>query len=134
MADLTDKDIDAALERGKIVSQTDPRAIRARYDTRSDRMILDLNNGCSFAFPPKLVQGLEDAGSDELAEVEILGSGLGLHWETRDVDISVPGLLAGIFGTRSYLARKAGKVISPAKSAAAKANGAKGGRPRKANG
>ena len=130
MADLTDKDIDAALERGKVVNQTEPRAIRARYDTRSDRMILDLNNGCSFAFPPKLVQGLEDAGSGELAEVEILGSGLSLHWEARDVDISVPGLLAGIFGTRSYLARKAGKVTSPAKSAAARANGARGGRPR----
>ena len=134
MADLTDKDIDAALERGKVVNQTEPRAIRARYDTRSDRMILDLNNGCSFAFPPKLVQGLEDAGSGELAEVEILGSGLSLHWEARDVDISVPGLLAGIFGTRSYLARKAGKVTSPAKSAAARANGAKGGRPRKVAG
>lgn len=47
------------------------------------------------------------------------------------VDLSIPGLLAGIFGTRAYMARRAGQPTSPAK-AAARANGAKGGRPHKA--
>ena len=40
----------------------------------------------------------------------------------------------GIFGTKAWmneLARRAGSVTSPAKAAAARANGAKGGRPRK---
>jgi hypothetical protein len=70
-----------------------------------------------------------------LAAVEILGNGYGLHWEALDADISVPGLLAGIFGTKAYMARLAGRTKSPAKAAAARANGAKGGRPRKvANG
>jgi hypothetical protein len=39
-------------------------------------------------------------------------------------------LLAGLFGTKAYMARHAGQASSPAK-AAARANGAKGGRPRK---
>jgi hypothetical protein len=56
--------------------------------------------------------------------------GYGLHWEALDVDLSIPGLIAGIFGTRSYMARRAGQATSPAKAAAARANGAKGGRPR----
>ena len=78
---------------------------------------------------------METATDDQLAAVEILGNGYGLHWEALDADISVPGLLAGIFGTKAYMARLAGQSKSPAKAAAARANGVKGGRPRKmANG
>jgi len=43
--------------------------------------------------------------------------------------------VAGIFGTRAWmnraLARHAGRQTSTAKAAAARANGAKGGRPKK---
>jgi len=131
MAELTDKDIDDALARGKSARASEPRALSARFDARSSRMIVDLTNGCTFAFPPRLVQGLEDARDGDLSAVEILGAGHGLHWEALDVDISVPGLLAGIFGTKSHMARQAGKATSAAKAEAARANGAKGGRPRK---
>lgn len=55
---------------------------------------MDLTNGCTFAFPPRLAQGLEAASDDELDAVEILGAGHGLHWEVLDGDLSVPGLLA----------------------------------------
>jgi hypothetical protein len=91
-----------------------------------------LTNGCSFTFPPRLAQGLETATDDQLAAVQILGHGYGLHWPALDTDISIPGLLAGIFGTKAHMARLAGGTRSPAKAAAARANGAKGGRPRKA--
>lgn len=131
MADLTDAEINAAQERGRIAHQTEPRATSARYDRKNGRVIVDLTNGCTFAFPPRMAQGLEAATDDELASVEILGAGYGLHWETLDADLSVPGLLAGLFGTKAYMARRAGQATSPAKSAAARANGVKGGRPRK---
>ncbi len=131
MADLTNAEIDAALERGRIAEQTEPRATAARYDKKNSRVIVDLINGCTFAFPPRLAQGLETATDEELATVEILGAGYGLHWETLDADLSVPGLLAGLFGTKAYIARRAGQATSPAKAAAARANGAKGGRPKK---
>jgi hypothetical protein len=131
MADLTDAEINAAQERGRIAHQTEPRATAARYDRKNGRVIVDLTNGCTFAFPPGMAQGLEAATDDELASVEILGAGYGLHWEALDADLSVPSLLAGLFGTKAYMARRAGQATSPAKSAAARANGAKGGRPRK---
>lgn len=124
-------DIDDALARGRNTRASEPRALSARFDARNGRMIVDLANGCTFAFPPRLVQGLENAGDGGLSTVEILGAGYGLHWEALDVDISVPGLLAGIFGTKSHMARQAGKATSAAKAEAARANGAKGGRPRK---
>jgi len=131
MAELTDAQIDAAAERGRIARHNEPRAASVRYDRRRGRVIVELTNGCTFTFPPRLAQGLESATADQLAAVEVLGAGYGLHWEALDVDLSIPGLLAGLFGTKAYMARHAGRVTSPAKAAAARANGAKGGRPRK---
>ena len=88
------------------------------------------------AQPARAAQGLARASDAELAQVEILGLGLGLHWERLDVDLSVAGLLAGLFGTQAYMDRqraaRAGAATSAAKAAAARRNGAKGGRPRKA--
>ena len=131
MAEATDDQIDAALVRGEAARLAEPRAASARYDRQLDRVIVDLTNGCTFAFPPRLAQGLEVATADELAKVEVLGTGSGLHWEALDADLSVPGLLAGLLGTASHMARRAGRVTSTAKAAAARANGAKGGRPRR---
>ncbi|HEY5301691.1 MAG TPA: DUF2442 domain-containing protein [Acetobacteraceae bacterium] len=131
MAELTDAEIDVAGERGRIAHVTEPRAATARYDRGLGCVIVDLTNGCTFTFPPRVAQGLEDAADDQLAEIEVLGAGYGLHWESLDVNLSIPGLLAGIFGTSAYMARRAGQATSPAKAAAARANGAKGGRPRK---
>lgn len=131
MADIPDVQIDAAIERGRQVLETESRAVSARYDRKIDRIVVELTNGCTFAFPPRLAQGLEQATSDQLEAVEVLGVGYGLHWDALDVDLSVPGLLAGLFGTRAYMARRAGQATSPAKALAARANGAKGGRPRK---
>lgn len=131
MVELTDTAIDAAMERGRKAHASEPRAAVARYDRASGRVIVDLENGCTFAFPPRLAQGLEGATDDQLSTVEILGKGYGLHWEELDVDLSLPGLMAGIFGTKTWMARRAGKATSAAKAAASRANGAKGGRPRK---
>jgi hypothetical protein len=128
---LNDDEFDAAVKRGKLAGASEPRAASARYDRKLGRVIVELTNGSTFAFPPHLAQGLENATDEELAGIEILGSGYGLHWEALDADFSVPGLLAGIFGTRAYMAHVAGRATSPAKAAAARANGAKGGRPRK---
>ena len=129
MADVTDRDIDAALRLGEIAAATEPRAVSARYDPQFQRVMVDLSNGCLFAFPPRLAQGLEAADDEQLACIEILGGGYGLRWDALDVDLSLPGLLAGIFGTKTYLARRAGQARSAAKAAAARVNGAKGGRP-----
>jgi hypothetical protein len=127
----TDTEIDAAVERGRIARLHEPRAASARYDRATGHVLVELTNGCTFAFPARLAQGLEAATDAELAEIEILGAGYGLHWEALDADLSIPGLLAGLFGTAAFMARRAGQATSPSKAAAARSNGAKGGRPRK---
>ncbi len=131
MAELTDAQIDDALDHGHKARLREPRAATVRYDRRSAQVIVELTNGCTFAFPPKLAQGLETATEEQLSQAEILGAGSGLHWEALDVDLSIPGLLTGLFGTKAYMAQQAGRATSPAKAAAARVNGAKGGRPRR---
>jgi Protein of unknown function (DUF2442) len=131
---LSDAAIAAALARGSASRASEPRATSARFDARSSKLTIDLTNDCTFTLPPRLIQGLAEARNDQLARVELLGDGYGLHWPDLDLDITVPGLLAGIFGTRSYMAGLAGRATSEAKAAAARANGAKGGRPRKSAG
>ncbi len=132
MGELTDAELDAALLRGKHVAEQEPRARQARYDGEPRQIIIDLTNGCRLSVPVELIQGLATATEAQAREIELLGEGYGLRWEVLDLDLSVPGLLAGVFGTRSWMARRAGQAKSPAKSAAARANGVRGGRPRKA--
>ena len=108
MADLTDEEVEAANERGRIAMATTPRAKTARYDRGQDRIVVDLVTGATFAFPPRLLQGFDTATPDEIAEVEILGVGLALHWETLDADFTVAGLMAGRFGTARYMTERFG--------------------------
>lgn len=129
----------SARERGETVvvadgrGEAEPRASRAHYDSTSGRIVVELRNGCVFAFPPALGEGLEGGTPEEWAEVEVEGDGYGLHWESLDADLTVPGLLLGQFGTRrwmSELGRRGGRRSTPQKARAARENGRKGGRPR----
>lgn len=135
MAVLTDIELEAAEWRGREVAEREPRAVSARYDLPSGRVVVELADGCAYAFPARLAQDLQNATDEELASIEVDGAGFNLHWPALDADIYVPALIRGIFGTRAWmtreLARVAGQSTSPAKAAAARANGAKGGRPRK---
>jgi hypothetical protein len=135
MVDVTDAQLKAAEARGRTMLETEPQALAAHYDRETGRVVVDLANGCSYACPARLVQDLAGASSEALAGVEVDGLGFNLHWPELDVDLYVPALVSGIFGTRAWmtraLARTAGQATSPVKAAAARANGAKGGRPRK---
>jgi hypothetical protein len=135
MAHLTDTGFTAAEARGAAILETEPRATSARYDRKTGRVTVELVNGCTYMFPTNLVQDLSEAGPDALEAVEVDGLGFNLHWPNLDADLYVPALVAGVFGTRDWmskaLARQAGQATSPTKAAAARANGTKGGRPRK---
>ena len=110
-------------------------AVSARYDRRRSRIVVGLDTGVELTFPTQIAEGLADASPDDLAEIEISPAGLGLHWPRLDADLYVPALMQGVFGSRSWMGRQlgaqGGRARTPAKAAAARANGAKGGRPRK---
>jgi hypothetical protein len=132
MATWIDRELAAFAKRRRgAPARTGPRAIAAVYSPGHDMVVVDLDNGAKFAFPPGLAQGLADAPVDALSEIAITPGGDGLLWERIGVALSVTGLLAGVFGGEAWtreLAARGGRVSTPAKARAARINGAKGGR------
>ena len=84
MVELTDRQIDTALERGAANRASEPRATSVRFNVASERLVIELSNGCTFALPSRLIEGLADATADQMKRVEVLGSGYGLHWPDLD--------------------------------------------------
>jgi Protein of unknown function (DUF2442) len=127
--------INLARQAGEVLDETEPRAVNAWYELTSSRVFIEIKNGVVMGFPYQLLEGLELATPEQLAEVEVTPSGYGLHWESLDVDLGVPQLVAGIFGAKTWmkeLGRLGGLAKSTAKAKASQENGKRGGRPRKA--
>ncbi|MGH9831435.1 MAG: DUF2442 domain-containing protein [Blastocatellia bacterium] len=107
----TDEEFDRMYEEAKRRSEREElievRALAARYDKASNRIILDLSNGATFIFPCDRVEGLSGAAPKDLARVELWGEGTALHWEDIDVDFSVSGIVAGVFGTKAWMRKLA---------------------------
>jgi len=78
-------------------------AVSVRYDRRSGRVVVRMSTGIEIRFPAYLVEGLSGASPEDLAKIEISPSGLGLHWPSLDVDLYLPGVIAGQFGSTRFL-------------------------------
>jgi hypothetical protein len=124
-----------ARKRGQRRRAVEPFAVEARYDRRQQRVVVELNSGLVVIFSPDMVEGLQDAKPRQLQDLEITPSGFGLYFPQLDADVYLPGLLAGKFGSRRWMAAQLGKrggsARTTAKATAARANGKLGGRPRK---
>lgn len=137
MTDPTPAEFKAAQNNGQ-QRLKGPRAEAAYYDLARNRIVIRLTTGIEIGFAPADAQGLENATTDDLAEIEIEPFGLGIRFPRLDADLYVPALLEGILGSKSWMAARlgaaGGRTRSPAKALAARANGKSGGRPRKTAG
>lgn len=133
MAEMTDEQFEAAKQRGE-ARLRGPRAVAARYDAGRGRVVITLSTGVELGLVPRDVEGLAGAAPEDLRVIEVEGVGLGIHFPRLDADLYVPALLEGVLGSRRWMAARLGAVggqaRSPAKTAAARANGRRGGRPR----
>jgi hypothetical protein len=122
-----------ASRAGRHAERTEPRAVTAAYLAGDEALRIVLTNGASLTVPIQLIPGLQHAAIQDIKQVEVLGRGGGLHWESLDLDLSVPGLVASLFagpGWMAELGRSGGQRASAAKAVAARKNGRKGGRPK----
>jgi hypothetical protein len=125
----------AATARAITRGAEEPGATAARYDRRRGRIVVCLNNGLELSFPPSIAQGLENAKTGDLTDIEISPSGFGIHFPRLDAHLHLPALPRGVFGSKSWMAAQlgtaGGAARSPAKAVAGRTNGKRGGRPRK---
>src|ERR1035437_3862825 len=125
-----------ANQRAKDLQARIPRALSARYDHKTGRIVVHLSSKLIVSFSPADVEGLKDARPLQLNKIEISPSGFGIHFPALDADLYVPGLLEGFLGSKTWMASRLGQIggqsSSKAKKAAARANGRLGGRPKKA--
>jgi hypothetical protein len=131
-------DFGSANQRAKEMQQTFPRAIGAHYDRKTRKIVVELSSRVIVSFSPGDAEGLEGAKPSQLDAIEISPSGFGIHFPALDADLYVPGILEGLLGAKRWMASRLGRIggqsRSRAKTAASRANGRLGGRPRKAVG
>lgn len=130
---MIDQRLPEANRRGTAVSRRG-LACAARYLAKPRQVRIELTTGAVLLVPANHIQGLADAALAARRKVHVDGSGYSLHWPALDLDVSVPGLVAGLMGNEAWmseLARRAGRSRSPAKAKSARENGRKGGRPPK---
>lgn len=107
----------------------------ARFNRRSRRIVVELNSNLGIFFSPRDAEGLEDGTPEQLSEIEITPFGYGLHFPQLDADLYLSSLLEGVFGsarwTADHMGAHGGRSRTTSKKLAARANGQKGGLPRK---
>lgn len=132
-ADLPDAEYEAARRRAEHEDATEPRAGNG-VSCSVSMLTLPLRSGVVVILATSSIPGLKHVHDEaKIANVVVEGRGRALRWPDLDIDLSVPLLLADALPIRSTAsnARRAGSAKSPAKAAAVRENGKKGGRPRK---
>jgi hypothetical protein len=125
---------DRAAERRGIERVQQPTALIAANLDETERAVrLRFRNGIELAVPVGAIAEIVHAPLDKLRNVVASPLGDGLIFDDADVAIYVPGLLRDLFGEAfaGALGKRGGRARTPAKVAAARKNGRKGGRPRK---
>ena len=89
---VEDAQIDAARASGEATLQA-PRAVAVRYLSARDRIEIDLASGWSVQVPRSFSPRLAMASVEDCEGIEIVDSGLGLHWPAIDEDWFVPGVI-----------------------------------------
>lgn len=130
----TDLEIQNASNRARL-HDNDLVAQKIEHVPGLNLLIVGLSNHRRLVLPVEDLQGLEHATHEQLTNYELLGRGTGISFPALDADFYVRALIEGVYGTRRWMAelgKKGGCARTDAKRQAARQNGAKGGRPKKA--
>jgi hypothetical protein len=130
----TEAEIGKAVAAARRWEKGATKICHARYDVRRDAVIAELSTGSILAVPRRIIPGFAGARPAALVDLEITPGKEGLWSDNADDGVLLEQLVVlaagertvGAIGARINASKK-----SPARAAASRANGAKGGRPRK---
>ena len=80
-------------------STPEPNACAVAAFAEQGQVCLRLSDGREVRFPADKYRRLRMATPEQLAKIEIICNGTGLHWPDLDEDLSVLGILEGRLGT-----------------------------------
>ncbi len=132
---ITQQHLDAACAQGAERQKATLVATSVRFLADTDSLELAAG-GITLIIPRSMISefsGLTPAQMDRVG-LSVLADAIGV--EGYDVQVSVAGLIADVIPQQALaraMARVGGSATSPKKSAAARENGKKGGRPKSRN-
>ena len=130
---VTEAALDEAIERGQLKQQNCLQAIAVTHG--ASRLTVSFEDGSGVLLPVKLYAEFDDFCAEDFAALTVGFSGTALCHEGKDLQVSIAGMISAskplMAMAASVAASRNGRQSSAAKSAAARANGKKGGRPRK---
>jgi hypothetical protein len=135
---ITDAEFAAALAAGRVEADMEIRAQAVRYVADRDSIEILTTRNAGFLIPRGWIGALQDVPVEDLTKLELWPDGSAIELESRDIHISVDGLMTAILPamlpTRTIaaiFASRGGRATSDAKRSSAQENGRRGGRPRK---
>jgi hypothetical protein len=130
----TEEELKRAIEAGRKRRARERRASAVRYDPERDAIEIELTDGAGVRLPRRVVDEFRDVPPADMPKLRLSPGGYGIELEDHDINIAVHGLITALATTADMagaLGQIGGAARSEAKRISARANGAKGGRPRK---
>jgi hypothetical protein len=131
---VTNAEIDALLRASRERRKTATTILAARYDTKTDTVVVNLSTGVALIVPRAKIAGFSKAAPSDLSDIKIDPGAESLWSDTVDDGVLLEQLIEITAGSENLAelgARILGRRKTPARAAASRANGKKGGRPRK---
>lgn len=132
---VTEQGLRQAKERGRKRGNAGLLASTVEFLPLQKSLLIGFADQCAIALPVKNYPELAQLSIEDLERLELGFGGSALCLEVRDVHISIAGLISAsaplMEMAATMIAARNGSRSSSAKAAAARENGAKGGRPRK---
>lgn len=129
----TDAEMERAARESREREKTATKIRAAHYDAARDVIVVELSTGATLMIGRARIAGFAKASPAVLADLAINPGAESLWSQAADDGVLLDQLLEIVAGTE-YLkvlgGRISGRKRSPAKAAAARKNGVKGGRPR----
>jgi hypothetical protein len=131
----TESEMTKAVAAARRREQRATKIRQAHYDSKRDVVIVQLSTGSTLTVPRRVIPGFARIRTAALGDLEITSGREGLWSDNADDGVLLEQLIVlaageamvGTIGARINATKK-----SPARAAASRANGVKGGRPRKA--
>ena len=130
---LTGEMLDAAIKRGEARQASSLQAVSVTFESPS--LVIRFEDGSGVLLPVDRYREFDGFNAADYESLTVGFAGTALCHEGKDLDVSISGMISAspslLAMAASAVASRNGRQSSAAKSAAARANGKKGGRPRK---